>query len=132
MQIETGSGDLRLGDVIGSLRARTGSGDVEISKLGAGAELDIATGSGDVEADGDFAALRDVTIRTGSGDVDLRSTAPLSLRLSLATGSGGIKVDVPVMGNVESGRRSFKATVGTGEGEARINTGSGDIHIKAP
>lgn len=132
MQVETGSGDLRLGDVIGSLRGRTGSGDVEIMNLGAGAQLDIATGSGDVEAAGDLAALRDLTIRTGSGDVDLRSNAPLSLRLSLATGSGGIRVDVPMMGDVESGRRSFKATVGAGEGEARINTGSGDIYIKAP
>ena len=132
MQVETGSGDLELGDVIGSLRARTGSGDVEIRNLGAGAQLDIATGSGDVEADGDLGALRDVTIRTGSGDVDLRSTEPLSLRLSLGTGSGSIKVDVPVMGDVESGRRSFRATIGAGEGEARINTGSGDIYIKAP
>ncbi|NGP52574.1 DUF4097 family beta strand repeat-containing protein [Thioalkalivibrio sp. XN8] len=132
MQVETGSGNLELGDVIGSLRARTGSGDVEIRNLGARAQLDIATGSGDVEADGDLGALRDVTIRTGSGDVDLQSTEPLSLRLSLGTGSGSIKVDVPVMGEVESGRRSFRATVGAGEGEARINTGSGDIRIKAP
>lgn len=132
MQAETGSGDLDLDDVIGSLRARTGSGDVEIRNMGAGAQLDIATGSGDVEAGGDLGALRDVTIRTGSGDVDLRSSASLSLRLGLATGSGDIKVDVPVMANVESGRRSLKATVGTGEGEARINTGSGDIYIKAP
>lgn len=132
MQIETGSGDIDLGDVIGSLRARTGSGDVEIRNLGAGAQLDIATGSGDVEADGDLGALRDVTIRTGSGDVELRSTAPLSLRLGLGTGSGSIKVDAPVMANVESGQRSFKATIGAGEGEARINTGSGDIYIKSP
>lgn len=129
MQVETGSGDLDLEDVSGSLRARTGSGDVEIRDLGAGPKLDIATGSGDVDAAGDLGALRDVTVRTGSGDVELRSTTPLSLRLSLSTGSGGIKVDVPVMGNVESGRRSFKATVGAGEGEARINTGSGDILV---
>jgi membrane protein implicated in regulation of membrane protease activity len=132
MQVETGSGDLELADVIGSLRARTGSGDVEIRGLGAGPTLDIATGSGDVEAAGDLGALRDVTVRTGSGDVRLASNSPLSLQVSLATGSGGIKVDVPVLGNVESGRRSFKATIGSGEGEARINTGSGDISIKAP
>ncbi|NHA13839.1 DUF4097 family beta strand repeat-containing protein [Thioalkalivibrio sp. XN279] len=132
MQVETGSGDLELADVIGSLRARTGSGDVEIRGLGAGPKLDIATGSGDVAAAGDLGALRDVTVRTGSGDVALASSAPLSLKVSLATGSGSIKVDVPVMGNVESGRRSFKATIGAGEGEARINTGSGDISIKAP
>lgn len=132
MQVETGSGDIDLSDVVGSLRARTGSGDVEIRSLAAGAQLDIATGSGDVEADGDLGALRDVTIRTGSGDVDLRSTAPLSLRLGLGTGSGSIKVDAPMMSNVESGRRSFKASLGAGEGEARINTGSGDIYIKSP
>lgn len=132
MRVETGSGDLELEDVTGSVRARTGSGDVEFRDLRAGPALDIATGSGDVDAGGDLGALRDVTIRTGSGDVTLRSSTPLSLRLSLATGSGGIKVDVPVMGDVESGRRSFKATVGDGAGEARINTGSGDISVRAP
>jgi hypothetical protein len=131
MQAETGSGDLELEDVTGSVRARTGSGDIEIRDLRAGPKLDIGTGSGDVLATGDLGALRDVAVRTGSGDVALRSTAPVSLQLSLATGSGSIKVDVPVMGNVESGRRSFKATVGAGEGEARINTGSGDILIEA-
>lgn len=131
MQVETGSGDLDLEDVAGSVRGRTGSGDVEVRDLRAGPKLDISTGSGDVHAAGDLGALRDVTVRTGSGDVTLRSTTPLSLRLALATGSGGIKVDVPVMGDVESGRRSFKATVGAGAGEARINTGSGDIHIEA-
>jgi hypothetical protein len=129
MDVETGSGDLDLDDVTGSLRARTGSGDVGIRNLGAGPKLDIATGSGDVEGTGDLSALRDLTVRTGSGDVELRSSTPISLRLSLSTGSGGIKVDVPVMGNVESGRRSFKATVGAGEGEARISTGSGDILV---
>lgn len=131
MQVETGSGDLGLEDVTGSVRARTGSGDIEIRNLGAGPKLDIATGSGDVDAAGDLGALRDVTVRTGSGDVELRSTTPLSLQLSLGTGSGDIKVDVPVMGNVESGRRSFKATVGAGEGEARVSTGSGDILIES-
>jgi hypothetical protein len=132
MQVETGSGDLELADVIGSLRARTGSGDVEIRGLGAGPSLDIATGSGDVDAEGDLGALREVRVRTGSGDVMLASTSPLSLKVSLATGSGSLKVDVPVMGNVESGRRSFKATVGAGEGQAEIKTGSGDISVKAP
>lgn len=132
MQVETGSGDVALADVTGSLRARTGSGDVEIRGLGAGPKLDIATGSGDVEAAGDLGALRDVMVRTGSGDVRLASSSPLSLKVSLATGSGSLKVDVPVMGNVESGRRSFKATVGAGEGAAEIKTGSGDISITAP
>lgn len=132
MQVETGSGDLELTDIIGSLRARTGSGDVDIGGLGAGPTLDIATGSGDVEAEGDLTALREVRVRTGSGDVTLASSSPLSLKVSLATGSGSLRVDVPVMGNVESGRRSFKATVGAGAGDADIKTGSGDIYIKAP
>ena len=130
--VETGSGDVELRDVVGSLRARTGSGDVEIRDLSAGPALDIATGSGSVEAEGDLGALRDVVIRTGSGSVDLESSTPLSLRVRLSTGSGSIKADVPVLGNVESGRSKFNATVGAGEGEARISTGSGSIRLKAP
>lgn len=129
---ETGSGAIRAGDLSGSLRARTGSGAVRVEGLTAGPELDVATGSGAVAVSGDLGAVRTVRVRTGSGGVNLSSSTPLSLELRLSTGSGGFRVDVPALSNVDSSRRSFRATVGAGEGEARVSTGSGSIRITAP
>jgi hypothetical protein len=47
-------------------------------------------------------------------------------------GSGGVEVDLPNMTNVRSSRRGddFSATVGNGEGVARISTGSGGARVR--
>jgi DUF4097 and DUF4098 domain-containing protein YvlB len=132
MRVDTGSGGVRVDDVVGSLTARTGSGSVRVEGLTAGPALNISTGSGSVNAAGDLGAVTELTVRTGSGSVRIDSSAPLSLELHLSTGSGGFRVDVPSLSNVESGRRSFRATVGDGAGQARIATGSGSIRITAP
>lgn len=132
MRVDTGSGGIRADDVAGSLTARTGSGGVRVEGLASGPALNISTGSGSVNAAGDLSAVTELTVRTGSGSVRLDSSAPLSLDLHLSTGSGGFRVDVPALSNVESGRRSFRATVGDGTGQARIATGSGSIRITAP
>jgi DUF4097 and DUF4098 domain-containing protein YvlB len=128
----TGSGGIQLSDLQGSLNARTGSGGVRVEALSSGADLDVGTGSGSVSVAGDLGAVRNVQVRTGSGSVTLDSSTPLSLRLDLSTGSGSFRVDVPSLGQVESGRRNFRAQAGAGEGTARVSTGSGSIRISAP
>lgn len=129
---DTGSGGVRFQDVTGSINVDTGSGSVRGEGVVAGPSVVIDTGSGSVSLEGDLGAVRDLVADTGSGSVTLRSNAPMSLRLHLSTGSGGIRVDVPELSDVTSGRRSFRGVVGTGEGRARISTGSGSIRISAP
>jgi DUF4097 and DUF4098 domain-containing protein YvlB len=128
----TGSGGVRLSDLTGTLDVRTGSGSVRVERLTAGADLSVATGSGGVSVAGDLAAAGNIAVRTGSGSVRLESSTPMSLRLELSTGSGSFKVDVPSLSDVESGRRSFRAQVGAGDGFAKVSTGSGSIRIQAP
>jgi DUF4097 and DUF4098 domain-containing protein YvlB len=130
--VDTGSGGVRLQDVAGALSIDTGSGSVRGEGLVVGPELLVDTGSGGVALEGDFAAVRKLLVDTGSGSVDLRSTAPLSLRVDLSSGSGGIRVDVPALSDVEAGRRTFRAVIGSGEGTAKVSTGSGGIRISAP
>lgn len=129
---ETGSGGIRVEDSAGSLTARTGSGSVRVDGLTAGPELNIATGSGSVTVNGNLGPVREVSVRTGSGSVRLESSSALSLDVHLSTGSGSLRVDVPTISNVESGRRSFRGTVGAGAGQARVVTGSGSVRITAP
>lgn len=130
--VQTGSGGVRLSDSVGALQARTGSGSIRIEELTAGPELNLSTGSGSISLAGDLGAVRDLVARTGSGSVRLESSTPLSLSVDLSTGSGSFRVDSPALSNVESGRRSFKAVIGAGEGTAKISTGSGSIRITAP
>lgn len=129
---DTGSGSVRLDDVIGSLSVDTSSGSVRGENIVAGPELLVDTGSGSVSLSGDLGAVRRLDVDTGSGSVVLQSTSPLSLRVELSTGSGGIRVDVPAISNVESGRRKFHGVIGAGEGTAKVSTGSGSVRISAP
>lgn len=130
VQATTGSGGITLRGIDGEVVAKTGSGGVRVNDMSG--SLESRTGSGSVAVSGDLASLRQVAVRTGSGSVSIESTTPLSLAVELKTGSGGFRVDVPSISNVESGRRSFSAVIGAGEGNARLVTGSGSIRISAP
>lgn len=85
--IGTGTGALRLGPMLGGLKARSGSGEIEVSSVGGPAM--ISTGSGDVW----FGAVQDnVTAKTGSGDLTIADAATGDI--DLTTGSGEIRVGV--------------------------------------
>lgn len=130
--VDTGSGGVRLTGVTGSLDIDSGSGSVRGEGLVAGPEVVVDTGSGSVSLAGDLAAVRRLVVDTGSGGVDITSATPLSLRLDLSNRRGEFRIDIPTLGEVESGRRAFRAVAGAGEGTAKISTGSGGIRISAP
>jgi hypothetical protein len=126
---DTGSGDVRLERCTGAVNASTGSGDVIGRELLLGRRLRADTGSGDVKLSGDFAAVRDLIIDTGSGDVSLVLSGTPSVQLTVSTGSGDIDVDVAAM-RVRRSRDEFVADLGAAEGDASIDTGSGDVTVR--
>lgn len=103
-QLKSGSGDLQVDTVAGTLVTETGSGDVRIEA--AQADLKAKSGSGDiVVAD----AVGSAAVSTGSGDVQLWSThGPVVVK----TGSGDLKV-------------------GDAGADLSFSTGSGDLVVKA-
>lgn len=114
IEISTGSGDVELYDLLGTVSVSTGSGDVGGFGL-AGADL-VTT--------------------TGSGDVDLEVTAPAE-RVYVRTGSGDVRLDVP------SGAYALYVDTGSGDTSVRgvsndsgapasleVTTGSGDVTIR--
>jgi len=110
LSVDVGSGSVEVGQVDGELNVDTGSGPVKVSQV-KGRQLSIDTGSGDVtgtDLQGD-----EVSIDTGSGEITL--TALRSPKVSLETGSGRVTADLR-----EPPR------------ELSVETGSGDIAIKAP
>lgn len=120
---ESGSGDLQLSNLSGTVKAHTGSGSIHADKLGAGSKLE--TGSGEINASN---LMGSITLQTGSGDVNAQ--LGLAGDVVAGTGSGSIK-----LANVQGG---IKAETGSGSLEIsgqplspwKLETGSGDITLR--
>jgi DUF4097 and DUF4098 domain-containing protein YvlB len=110
LRIDVGSGSVRATQIDGDLSVDTGSGSVEVSRV-RGRSLSIDTGSGDVT--GSDLEAGELSVDTGSGSIRLAGV--LSPDLSLETGSGGVTAEL---------RRDVASL--------QVETGSGDIAIRAP
>ncbi len=120
---ESGSGDLQLSNLTGTVRGHTGSGSIRADKLGAGSKLD--TGSGTIEATN---LMGSATLETGSGDLRASSHRP-------ATWS---RAQVPAPSTWPTVQGAVKAETGSGTLEIsgqptspwKLETGSGDISMR--
>ena len=120
---ESGSGDLQLSNLNGTVKAHTGSGSIRAEKLGAGSRLE--TGSGSIEAND---LMGSTTLQTGSGEIHAQLSSAGDV--VAGTGSGDIK-----LGNVQG---ALKAETGSGtldiSGQPtapwKLETGSGDISLR--
>jgi hypothetical protein len=120
---ESGSGDLQLSNIEGTVKAHTGSGSIHAEKLGAGSRLE--TGSGTIDASN---LMGSTTLQTGSGEI--RASLGSAGDVVAGTGSGSIKLD-----NVQGG---VKAETGSGSLEIsgqptapwKLETGSGEIALR--
>ncbi len=120
---ESGSGDLQLSNLSGTVKGHTGSGSIRADKLGAGSKLD--TGSGSIEASN---LMGSATLETGSGEIHAQLNAAGDVVAN--TGSGSIKLT-----NVQG---AVKAETGSGTLEIsgqvtspwKLETGSGDISLQ--
>lgn len=121
----TGSGSVRLANIGSGVRAHTGSGNVDID--GAKGNVWARTGSGSIRATNVAGGFDG---ETGSGHLVLEQSAPGSVRAE--TGSGGLELH-----NVHG---SLQAQAGSGnikaEGEATggwmVHTGSGSVELRLP
>ena len=126
VRAQTGSGDIRIDNIGGGLHAQTGSGDIRVKSKGGA--IRAQTGSGSVDLTQVEEA--DVDVHTGSGDVDLRVPGHAAFHLSARTGSGSIDTSHPI--EVEGNRRRnrLEGTVRGGGSRVAISTGSGSIRIR--
>jgi lia operon protein LiaG len=108
--VDVGSGSVRATQIEGDLSVDTGSGSVEVSRV-RGRSLSIDTGSGDVT--GSDLEAGELSVDTGSGSIRLAGV--MAPDLSLETGSGSVTAEL---------RRDIASL--------HVETGSGDIAIRAP
>jgi hypothetical protein len=133
LSLETGSGAIRLRAVSGNMELKTGSGGVEATEFLAGEHLHIESGSGRVLIEGELAAVRSLDARSTGGAILLLTASPPDLRLDIVNVRGGIEVDLPGLSEVREGRNRYRATLGEGRGEGRIESRMGQIRfVTAP
>jgi len=146
LKAETGSGDLEIGGIEGTVNAETGSGEMKVDNIGANARLE--TGSGSIHAINVHGAA---TLQTGSGNLDLDLSGAGDVKAQ--TGSGSIRIhgvsgglhaeagsgNIDVAGNptdewrLESGSGSVTAHVGSAaKFSLNAETGSGSVHVDQP
>ncbi len=120
---ESGSGDLQISNIDGTVKGHTGSGSIHADKLGAGSRLE--TGSGTIEANN---LMGSTTLQTGSGEIHAQLGSAGDV--VAGTGSGDIKLE-----NVQG---AVKAETGSGSLEIsgqptapwKLETGSGEINLR--
>ena len=107
VRVSTGSGGIEADHVQGNLRAKAGSGDIHATGIAGG--LEANTGSGGIRLE--QTAPGAVRVQTGSGDIQLRGVKG---SLEAQTGSGGINAD------------------GDPTGTWNVHTGSGTVELHFP
>jgi lia operon protein LiaG len=129
VKLDTGSGTVE-GDQVtaASLLVDTGSGGVRLSDVNS-PDVYCDTGSGSVTL-GLAGVVGKVRIDTGSGGVDLVVPADTGARLSADCGSGDITCDLPIRVQHRDDD-SVSGCLGNCRGSIRIDTGSGDIHVRS-
>ena len=128
--VETVSGNIRARGLGGQVKFETVSGDID-AENGGYREINAGTVSGDVNLRGKPDAGARVDVETMSGDVHLYLPADVSARLNASSFSGRIRSDFGSVTEPEHGPgSSLEATAGSGGGQVKLETFSGDIDIR--
>ena len=123
LKAQTGSGELEVSGIDGTVTAQSGSGSIKADGIGPNARLD--TGSGSIRASNVRGAA---ILQTGSGNLELSLTGAGDVKAQ--TGSGSIHID-GLSGGLRAGAGSGSIEVaGNPTSEWRLESGSGGIRIK--
>jgi hypothetical protein len=128
VDVELGSGDIRVREVSGAVGARTGSGEVTLVHVAG--PVDVQSSSGSISGSG---LSGPVVADTSSGDVVLELTRAQEVRAS--TSSGDVDLTVPAgRYRVDTGDDEGADIEVVGDPDARyaleLDTSSGDIAVR--
>ncbi|WP_405780942.1 hypothetical protein [Streptomyces sp. NBC_00859] len=135
VRVVSGSGQVRVSGLIGSVDLRSGSGGLQL--YGVAGPVKVRTGSGAVE--GIALTSKTVDAGTGSGDARLEFAAPPE-KLTGSVGAGVFSATVPlgshyrVRGGTRSGTWSVEKGVDDPAADHRVDVSSraGTVHIGYP
>ena len=120
-RVDTGSGDVELGEIVDSARIQSGSGDVRIQSVAR--DVVVKTGSGDIAVG---TCRGEASFGSGSGDVELEDGGRA---VDVKTGSGNIKLhQAPPDVRVTTGSGTIRLS-SVREGDVRVKAASGSICV---
>jgi len=123
IEIESGSGSVKISNIGDTVRAETGSGEITIDRVKG--NVRTKAGSGSIHATDVAGGFEG---HTGSGHITLQQTASGSVRAD--TGSGGMELR-GVHGSLEAEAGSGTITAeGDPTGAWNVHTGSGNVHLR--
>lgn len=127
LEANSGSGDLRISNIEGPVKAGAGSGNIDV--FGLKGRVALETGSGDIRAD--ILSSPEEKAETGSGNIRLRNAGG-SLRAE--TGSGDLEVEGRPGADWKLEAGSGNITLDTGDAGYTLDasTGSGSVHSNPP
>lgn len=125
VQGETGSGNIDLSRV-GQVEVQVGSGDVRVS--GAAGPVRVETGSGDIEV---YDVANPVVLRASSGNI---TGTRLGGETDAQAKSGNvtIELDRPASARLHASSGNVELTVPAGGYQVRSTAGSGDVEVGVP
>ena len=128
--IESSSGSINLDGVTSAIKAHTGFGNIKIKNAEV-ANVDLNTNSGSIDFEG---SLGDGphSIHSDFGEIELNIPSDARLTLDMETKFGKITSDIPITvtlaGDISKGQQS--GDMNGGGAELKVDTNSGNIHIK--
>lgn len=134
LRVETVSGQLTVqGRLSGEVALESVSGDVHLNTLGERVrKLAADSVSGDMDLNTALAEEGEIRMESVSGDLRLRLPADLSAQVSGESFSGNLSAPGAKIRKEEFGPgSSFRVRYGSGKGDVRIQTFSGDAIIEA-
>lgn len=111
--LDTGSGEIRLGEVRVGATIKSGSGDVQIQAVH-GAGVRVSTGSGDIAV---AATAGSVDLKTASGAVTIGVAEQLPAWLDLHAATGSVRTALEASAEPAPGERFVAVRARTGSGE---------------
>ncbi len=133
VEAESVSGNVRLrGRIDGAVDIETVSGNIEVDTRGERARrFEAASVSGDIRYTGGLADGGRIEVESVSGDILLRLPASLSARVAAESFSGSLSAPAAAIQKPKYGPgSSFEHRYGSGAGDIRIESFSGDLKLQ--
>ncbi|HEY5728531.1 MAG TPA: DUF4097 family beta strand repeat-containing protein [Anaerolineales bacterium] len=128
--VESNSGSITIDGVKGLVKAHTGFGSIKVENA-EDVTLDLDTNSGSIEFSGTLGEGPH-TVHSDFGEIELNIPADSALNIKMETQFGKITSDIPITvtltGEIKDGQQS--GTMNGGGAELKVDTNSGNIHIK--
>jgi DUF4097 and DUF4098 domain-containing protein YvlB len=123
--LDTNSGKVTAGGAQGSVKARSGFGDVKVS--GTDVVLDLSTNSGSIEFSGTLGGGTSV-LQTSFGDIRVLLPEGSEFTVDLSTNFGDVRCGFP-MTTEQGGDTYLTGTVGEGGPALKASTNSGNVSV---